>query len=120
MHVRVARELAGVRRCYSCHSTQHLARFCTKADNSGDRDGPLAQATVRACFSDTRVLPAVRAFSRDFVTGARADVPTGVCAFSRNETTGAQGCVDSCMPVDDESSELVQSLSGSPCAKNVR
>jgi len=56
-------------------------------------------------FSDTRVLPAVRAFSRDFVTGARADVPTGVCAFSRNETTGAQVCVDSGMPVDDESSE---------------
>ena len=33
------------------------------------------------------------------------DVPTGVCAFSRDETTGAQVCVVSDQPVDGESSE---------------
>jgi len=33
------------------------------------------------------------------------DVPTGVCAFSRDETTGAQVCVVSDQQVDGESSE---------------
>ena len=33
------------------------------------------------------------------------DVPTGVCAFSRDETTGAQVCVVRDQPVDGESSE---------------
>ena len=33
------------------------------------------------------------------------DVPTGVCAFSRDETTGAQGCVDNDQPVNGESSK---------------
>jgi len=49
--------------------------------------------------------PAVCAFSRDVVTGARVDGPTGVCAFSRDETADVQVCVDSGIPVGDESSE---------------
>jgi len=49
--------------------------------------------------------PAACAFSRDVVTGARAEGPTDVCAFSRNEPADVQVCVDNGMPVDDESSE---------------
>jgi len=49
--------------------------------------------------------PAACAFSRDVVTGARADGPTDVCAFSRDEPADAQVCVDNGIPVDDESSE---------------
>jgi len=49
--------------------------------------------------------PAACAFSRDVVSGAQADRPTGVCAFSRDEPADAQVCVDNRMPVDDESSE---------------
>jgi len=82
-----------------------LARFCTKANNSGDRDGSEAQATVRACFSDVRIAPAVSAFSRDFVADTRVDRLTGVCAFSRDEPTNAQVCVDNGIPVNDESNE---------------
>ena len=52
-----------------------------------------------------RIAPAASAFSRDFVAGARVDGLTGVCAFSRDEPTDAQVCVDSAMPVVDESSE---------------
>jgi len=89
-----SRSPGNVRRCYRCHSTQHLARFCTKANNSGDRDGSEAQATVRACFSDVRIAPAASAFSRDYITGARVDGLTGVCAFSRDEASGAQVCID--------------------------
>jgi len=68
-----SRSPGNVRRCYHCQSTQNFARFCTKANNSGDRDRSEAQATVRACFSDVRIAPAVSAFSRDFRTGARVD-----------------------------------------------
>ena len=67
----------------------------------------MAQATVLACFSDTRVSPAASAFNRDVLTGARADVPTGVCAFSRDETTGAHVCVDSSPTADGKSDEWV-------------
>jgi len=49
--------------------------------------------------------PGACAFSRDVVTGAQVDGLTGVCAFSRDETADAQVCVDSGMPVDEESSE---------------
>ena len=100
-----SRSPGNVRRCFHCQSTQRLARFCPKANNSGDRDGSEAQATVRACFSDVRIAPAVSAFSRDFITGARADGTTDVCAFNRDEPVVAQVCVDSAMPVVDESSE---------------
>ena len=79
-----------------------MARFCTQANNSGNRDGPEAQAIVRACFSDVRVAPAASTFSRDVVTGARADVLNGVSAFSRDEASGAQVCIDS-SPPDDKS-----------------
>jgi len=48
--------------------------------------------------------PAACAFSRDVVTGARVVGPTGVRAFSRDETADVQVCVDS-MPGGDESSE---------------
>jgi len=41
-----------------------------------------------------RIAPAASAFSRDFITGARVDGLTGVCAFSRDEASGAQVCVD--------------------------
>ena len=100
-----SRSPGNVRRCYHCQSTQHLARFCTKANNSGDRDRSEAQATVRACFSDVRIAHAASSFGRDFVAGTRVDRLTGVCAFSRDEPTNAQVCVDSAMPVVDESSE---------------
>ena len=63
------------------------------------------QATVRACYSDACMSPAACAFSRDVVSGAQADRPTGVCAFSRDEPADAQVCVDNRMPVADESSE---------------
>ena len=59
----------------------------------------------RACFSDVRIAPAVSAFSRDFVAGTRVERLTGVCAFSRDEPTNAQVCVDSAMQVVNESSE---------------
>jgi len=49
--------------------------------------------------------PAACAISRDVVTGAQADRPTCVCAFSRDEPADAQVSVDNGMPVDDESSE---------------
>jgi len=75
------------------------------ANTSGDRDGSEAQATVRVCFSDVRIAPAASVFSSDFVAGTRVDRLTGVCAFSRDEPTDAQVCVDSAMPVVDESSE---------------
>ena len=78
-----SRSPGNVRRCFHCQSTQHVARFCQKANNSGDRDGSEAQATVRACFSDVRIAPAASSFSRNFITGARVDGPTDVCAFSR-------------------------------------
>ena len=52
-----------------------------------------------------RIAPAASAFSRDFVAGARVDGPTDVSAFSRDEPAVAQVCVDSAMPVVDESSE---------------
>jgi len=108
-HGKIARRLAGrpikVRRCFRCQSTQHLARFCTKADNSGNRDGKTAQVTVSACCSDTCMSPAACAFSRDVITGARADGPTDVCAFSRDEPTVVQVCVDNGIPVNDESNE---------------
>jgi len=84
-----------VRHCYHYQSTNHLARFCTKANYLGDGDGQTAQATISARFNDACMSTAARAFSRDVVTGARVDVPTGVCAFSRDETTDAQVCVDS-------------------------
>jgi len=79
-----------------------LARFCTQANNSGNRDGPEAQAIVRACFSDVRVAPAASTFSRDFETGARADMSNAVSAFSRDEAYGAQVFIDSSRP-DDKS-----------------
>ena len=63
------------------------------------------QATIRACFSDVRILPAASSFSRNFITGARADGPTDVCAFSRDEPAVEQVCVDNGIPVNDESSE---------------
>jgi len=52
-----------------------------------------------------RVASAASAFSRNIVTGARVDGPTGVCAFSRDETADAHVCVDCGMQVHDESSE---------------
>jgi len=52
-----------------------------------------------------RVAPTASAFSRNIVTGTRVNGPTGVCAFSRDETADAQVCIDSGMPVDDKSSE---------------
>jgi len=70
----------------------------------GQQLGSEAQATVRACFSDVRIAPAASAFGRDFITGARVDGLTGVCAFSRDEPTDAQVCVDSAMTVVDDSS----------------
>ena len=54
-----------------------------------------------------RIAPAASTFSRDFITGARVSGLTGVCAFSRDEPAVAQVCVDSAMPVVDESSEWV-------------
>jgi len=72
---------------------QHLDRFCTKANNSGDRDGSETQATVRACFSDVRV------------AGTRIDRLIGVCALSRDEPIVVQVCVDNGIPVNDESNE---------------
>ena len=52
-----------------------------------------------------RIAPATSAFSRDFITGARADGPTDVCAFSRDEPAVVQVCVDIGIPVNDESNE---------------
>jgi len=52
-----------------------------------------------------RIAPATSAFSRDFITGARADGPTDVCAFSRDEPAVVQVCVDNGIPVNDESNE---------------
>jgi len=47
------------------------------------------------------------AFSRDLAAGAQVDkspnILTGVCAVSRDETTGAEVCVSD-LPVDDEQS----------------
>ena len=40
-----------------------------------------------------RIAPAASAFGRDLVTGARVDGLTGVCAFSRDEASGAQVCI---------------------------
>jgi len=54
-----------------------------------------------------RVAPAASAINRNIVTGARVDRPTGVCAFSRDETADAQVCVDNGVLVDDEPSEWV-------------
>jgi len=41
-----------------------------------------------------RIATAANAFSRDFITGARVDGLTGVCAFSRDAASGAQVCID--------------------------
>jgi len=91
-----------VRRCYRCQSTQHIARFCPKANNPGKGDDQAAQVTVSACFGDACMLSATRTFSRDLVIGAQVDIPISVCALSHDETTSAQVCVDSDLPAGDE------------------
>jgi len=73
------------------------------------RVSPAASASSRDFLTGARVdMPTgVNAFNRDVVTGTRANVPTGVCAFSRDEAIGAQVCVDSSHPADGKSDEWV-------------